>query len=312
MSASRPLLTRLAALANPDGGWGYSAGSITHPEPTSLALLALATDRDTFATQLAAGLAALELHRQSDGGYRLAGSRPEAGWPSAIALFARLALGAPVDSVKPTLERLLSAESRSITKGPETSDMENDIDLSLVGWPWAAANFGWVEPTSWACLALRAAGLGNHPRVQQGLKLLLDRAFDSGGANYGNRVVLGTSTEPIPGPTAILLLAVQGALDHPRVDAAVGYLRVHAAKATDLEHLAWARIALGVHDSDSATRELLPELDRKILDSANDPATTTHRLALAALAVAESNPFKLQKNLTPQPPSPPGKGELAP
>jgi len=26
---------------------------------------------------------------------------------------------------------------------------------------------------------------------------------------------------------------------------------MHAVKATDLEHLAWARIALGVHDSDT-------------------------------------------------------------
>ena len=157
----------------------------------------------------------------------------------------------------------------------------------------AAANFGWVEPTSWACLALRAAGLESHPRVQQGEKLLLDRAFDTGGANYGNRVVLGTATEPIPGPSAIMLLALQGT-EHPRVDASVGYLRMHAAKATDLEHLAWAKIALGVHDSDTATRDLLPELDKKILAAASDPNTSPHRLALAAIALAENNPFRLR------------------
>ena len=62
---------------------------------------------------------------------------------------------------------------------------------------------------------------------------------------------------------------------------------MHAAKATDLEHLAWARIALGVHDSDTATRDLFPELDQKILGArASDPATSSpHRLALAALAL---------------------------
>jgi len=294
VSASQELLSRLATLANPDGGWGYHAGKASHPEPTCLVLLAFSTAREQFAQQIANGLASLERNHQPDGGYRLTDGRPEAGWPTAIALFTKLALGASPEEMKPTVERILSVESRVMKKDPETADMESDIDLSLVGWPWAAANFGWVEPTSWACLALRAAGLENHPRVQQGLKLLLDRAFDSGGANYGNRVVLGTATEPIPGPSAILLLAVQGSIEHPRIDAAVGYLRMHAVKSTDLEHLAWIKIALSIHDSDTATRELFPDLDKKIAAAASDPNTSTHRLALAALALAASNPFRLR------------------
>jgi uncharacterized protein (DUF362 family) len=295
VSGSHELLSRLAALANPDGGFGYHAGNATHPEPTCLALLAFGTKREQFAQPIANALAALERNHQPDGGYRLADGRPEAEWTTAIALFAKLATGATPEQMKPTVERVLSVESRSVKKDPETSDMESDIDLSLVGWPWAAANFGWVEPTAWSVLALRAAGLEKHPRVQQGLKLLLDRAFDTGGVNYGNRVVLGTATEPIPGPSAILLLAVQGATDHPRVDASVGYMRVHAAKSTDLEHLAWARLALGVHGSDTATRDLLPELDKKILATAADPNTSPHRLALAALSTAGVNPFALKE-----------------
>ncbi|MBM3979534.1 MAG: DUF362 domain-containing protein [Planctomycetes bacterium] len=293
------MLDRLAALANTGGGWGYHAGSASHPEPTCLALLALNAARADFEPVVARGLAALDAHRAPDGTYRLADGRPEAAWPTAIALFTRLALGAPPDEMRATVARVLALESRTVKADPETKDMETDIDLSLVGWPWAAANFGWVEPTAWACLALRAAGQEKHARVKQGLKLLLDRAFDSGGANYGNRVVLGTATEPIPGPSAILLLAVQGAVDHPRVDAAVGYLRVHARQASDLEHLAWARVALGVHDSDSATRDLFPELDKKILALAADPTTSPHRLALAALAVAEQNAFRLRYGAAP-------------
>ena len=67
MSASHPFLTRLAALANPDGGWGYHAGKATHPEPTCLALLALGTAREQFAQQITNGLAALENNHQPDG-----------------------------------------------------------------------------------------------------------------------------------------------------------------------------------------------------------------------------------------------------
>ncbi len=84
-------------------------------------------------------------------------------------------------------------------------------------------NFSWVEPTSWACLALRRLGQHDHPRVQEGLRLLLDRAMDEGGINYGNRTVLGKRTDPIPGPTALMLLALQGH-DHPRIEPAVRYL----------------------------------------------------------------------------------------
>ena len=88
--ASHPLLVRLAALANPDGGWGYHAGKASHPEPTCLALLAFGTARDPFAQVIANGLAALERNHQPDGGYRLTDGRPEAGWPTAIALFTKL------------------------------------------------------------------------------------------------------------------------------------------------------------------------------------------------------------------------------
>ncbi|MBY0457108.1 MAG: hypothetical protein K2V38_07215, partial [Gemmataceae bacterium] len=309
MSTPNDLLARLASLANPDGGWGYLAGKASHPEPTCFALLALAGEREHFQAPVANGLASLQRNYQADGTYRLADSRPEAGWPTAIALFARLALGASADEVKPTVGRLLATESQVIPKGPETSDMENDIDLTLVGWPWAATNFGWVEPTSWAVVALRAAGLESHPRVKQGVTLLLDRAFETGGANYGNRVVLGTSTEPIPTPTALLLLALQG-VEHPRVDAAVGYLRLHAAKSTDLEHLSWAKIALGVHDSDTATRDLLPELDKKIHALAQEPGVSVHRLALAGVALAARNVFRRATH--PPAPSPQGGGERPP
>ena len=89
------------------------------------------------------------------------------------------------------------------------------------------------------------AGRGDDPRVQQGLRLLVDRAFDDGGINYGNRTVLGKRTDPIPGPTAIMLLALQGLPDHPRIAAAVSYLLGHAAQSNDVEHLCWAAIALG-------------------------------------------------------------------
>jgi uncharacterized protein (DUF362 family) len=304
---------RLAALAAPGGGWGYQPGRPAHPEPTCLAALALTGTRHE--SVVTAGLAAIEGGRLPDGSYRLARGRPEAAWPTALVLFTRHALGQTGDDLAATAGRLLALKSRSAEPDDEAADMAVDIDLTIRGWGWAENNFAWVEPTAWACLALRRAGFGDHPRVREGLRLLIDRAFDSGGANYGNRVVLGRPTEPIPGPTAVMLLALQGVSDEPRVEAAKGYLRVVGAKSTDLEHLAWARLALAAHDTDAATRELLPELDGRIaaalgrdLDRADGLGAGPYRLALAALALDAGRAFRIGAP-TPQPPPPLGEGE---
>lgn len=291
-------LELLAASASADGGFGYHRGQPTHLEPTCLAVLALAAEPQKYAPQIAAALAAIQQHANPDGSYRLTRGRQQAVWPTALVLFTRGLLNHPAADLQPVANKLLGIEGKVVRM--DTSDA-GDIDAGLLGWPWAEDTFSWVEPTAWACLALRTVGLGNHPRVQEGLRLLLDRAFDDGGANYGSRVILGKQTEPIPGPTCVLLLALQGVKDNPRIEAAKGYLRVVAEKTADLETLAWIKLALSVHADDAATREALPKLDAKLADSLTFEAEQTNglgagpfRLALAALALntAARNPFR--------------------
>ena len=292
------LLGRVSASSAPSGGWGYHAGQAAHLEPSCLGVLALATDADRYAAAIAGGWAAIESHAQPDGTYRLTRGRPQAAWPTAITLFTKTRFGLHAEA---TRDRLLTLEGRIIKADPEVAEM-TDIDVGLLGWPWAEDTFSWVEPTAWACLALRAAGKGDHPRVREGLRLLIDRAFDTGGANYGNRITLGRATDPIPGPTAMMLLAVQGVADEPRIDAAKGYLRVQASQTTDLEHLAWIRIALSCHADDDATREIVASMESTIGDAVRFELTETNglgagpfRLALAALAldIDRRNPFHL-------------------
>ena len=272
-----------------DGGWGYRADQLAHLEPTCLALLAGTEE----------GWPAIEQHAGGDGSYRLARGRPQAVWPTALVLFTKAKLGISAEKLKPIIDKLLTIEGKVVRL--ETSDA-GDIDAGLLGWPWASDTFSWVEPTAWACLALRAVGRGNHPRVQEGLRLLLDRAFDHGGANYGSRVILGKQTEAIPGPTAILLLALQGVKDQPRIDAAKGYLRVVAGQTTDVENLAWIKIALSCHTDDSATRDALPMIDHRLREALAEEIVDTNglgagpmRLALASIALntATRNPFQL-------------------
>ena len=294
------VLDRLADLAAPGSGWGYQPGQEAHLEPTCLAVLALSAGGSRHQAAVEAGWRAVEANARPDGSYRLTRGRPQAAWPTALVLFAKAAVGRPAAEVGPVADRLLALEGRVVKADPEVDDML-DIDVGLLGWPWAEDTFSWVEPTAWACLALRVAGKGSHPRVAEGLRLLLDRAFDAGGANYGNRLVLGKPTEPIPGPTAVMLLALQG-VDEPRVEAAKGYLRVHGEQTTDLEHLSWIKLALACHADDAATRASLPGLDAKIreaLAAEADPKSGLGagplRLALAALALDTGvrNPFRL-------------------
>ena len=176
---------RLAALVQPDGGWGYKPGQAMHLEPTCLALLALSAEPEKYSSIIANGFRALEACRQADGSYRLPRGRPQAVWMTALVLFTRQILQHELQSLRATIAFLLAVEGRVVKADAEVADVQ-DIDLGLVGWPWAEANFSWVEPTCWACIALRSVGEGHHPRVHEGMKLLLDRAFDTGGVNVGS------------------------------------------------------------------------------------------------------------------------------
>jgi uncharacterized protein (DUF362 family) len=296
VNSSAPI-DAVVRLALPEGGWGYWSGQAVHFEPTCLAVLALAAEGDRHRPLIDKALAALDTQADGSGLYRLGRGRPQAIWPTALVIATRAALG-QVGAVEKSAKRLLDVRGRTIKGDPEVQN-SLDIDPERVGWPWAEGTFAWAEPTAWAVLALRAAGHGSHPRVIEGARLLLDRAFDSGGINYGNRQVLGSMTEPIPGPTAIMLLALQGH-DEPRVRAARDYLRDAVAPMTDLEHLGWAKLALAAHARDPEVAAFLPKLDERIrtayaAQTADGRPVSVPRHALTALALGTDryHPFKL-------------------
>jgi uncharacterized protein (DUF362 family) len=297
---SETYLQTLVSLAHPDGGWGYAPDQRPHLEPTCLALLALASDREKYPAVVDRGLSSVGQGQKPDGAYRLQTDREEASWMTALVLFLQATYGFPEAEIENTAGRLFAWQGRK-PEGAEAREV-HDIDVTLAGWPWAENNFAWVEPTAWACLALRRAGYGEHPRVQEGLRLLLDRAFEDGGINYGNRFVLGRRTEPIPGPTAVMLLALQGRGDAPRVRSAVRYLLAEATKTDDLEHLCWAKLALDCCHEVPEVAAALPNLDQRINAAYQTREQTpwlrptTMRTALTALALGSDqfNPFRLQ------------------
>lgn len=303
-------LDRLARLAEPSGGWSYRPGQTPHIEPTCLALLALSREAGRFADAIAAGWAALERSAGDDGLYRVPGAREQAVWPTALVLFTQAALGRPADEVSRTAAALLAVRGR-VPDDPRAAE-QHDIDHRIVGWPWAEGTFSWTEPTAWACLALRRAGYGDHERVRDGLRLLLDRASDDGGINYGNRRIFGRTTEPQTEPTALMVLALQGGPSHPRISAAVQYLLRQALAGDELEQLSWARLALGLYREEPGVADALPQIDERIRQADKLRSETTWlapspaRVALAALALASNsaNAFRLPDGIAAAPPRP--------
>jgi uncharacterized protein (DUF362 family) len=151
-------------------------------------------------------------------------------------------------------------------------------------------------------LALRRAGHGDHERVKEGQRLLLDRTFDDGGINYGNRHILGKPLEPVPGPTALLLLALQGRQDEPRVAASVRYLLRPGVLGDDLEHLCWARLALAPYARVEGVAAALGELEDRIARAHEErpqtpylkPAPLGEALGCLALGAGRRCPFVLE------------------
>jgi uncharacterized protein (DUF362 family) len=291
-------LEELIAQVGPDGGWGYTAGQPGQLEPTCLALLALNAERAKYRDQMQAGIACLKTHVLPDGSVRLNRGRAEAVWPTALALHAMATLGATEVQLAPLGSAVLGVAIKTIDQTP---DDVNDINTTLAGWGWAEGNFSWVEPTAWACLALQRIGQDPQERVQDGLRVLLDRTLPEGGLNYGNRVVLGIALEPIPTPTALALLALQRLPREERIVKSVRYLSERALLGDDVEHLCWARLALDVYRDIPGVEGSIRSLGQRIEESVASRKETPYlkpspgRVALTALALnlEQGNPFRL-------------------
>src|SRR5947209_8562002 len=105
-------LEALAALALPDGGWGYAPNQGAHLEPTCLALLALAREPERFKAVLDSGKAFLQQCAVGDGTYRLERGREEAVWPTSMVLFTLATLAVPADELKRSAAVLLGLQGR--------------------------------------------------------------------------------------------------------------------------------------------------------------------------------------------------------
>jgi len=184
----------LRARANPDGGFSPVQGT-SEPEPTAVAALALTADP--------AGEAArswLRDHQRRDGTWAAISGLPR---PT----IAPTALGALVLDDGEQRTRAVDALTR--LRAPVLKGTTPPNEPVRRGWGWTPRMFGWVEPTSWATLALKRLRPTERVLVEDGERVLSDRECVGGGWNYGNRTVYGQPLAPYVLTTAIALIGLQ-------------------------------------------------------------------------------------------------------
>jgi hypothetical protein len=237
----------LQRLASADR-WTYRAGVASAAEPAAWAAIALAGHGEANAAARPADwLASLQ---QGDGSIGISAAEAEPRWPTSLAMLAWSIVdnAASQQRFQSNIER---AATWSLAERGKTTPRSPQIghDTTIVGWSWAADTACWLEPTCFFVLGLAAAGFSDHPRVQEGLRLIADRLLSDGGANYGNTLVLGQQLLPHMAPSGLALVALAGqSTADVRVTRSLTYLQENIDPATTPASLSWACLGLAAHD----------------------------------------------------------------
>jgi hypothetical protein len=156
----------------------------------------------------------------------------------------------------------------------------------LIGWSWAADTHSWLEPTCMFVMGLRAAGFGEHKRVREGVRLIVDRLLPDGGANYGNTIVLGQPLVAHVQPTGLALLALGGEeVTDDRIGKSLNYLTRSIGPQTAAPSLALACLGLAAHGRRPAAAD---EWIAAALDQRNPGLLAAYEQALLLFAAAPS------------------------
>lgn len=288
-----------------DGGWSARPGGPSDTESTSLSLLALSFGDDgRLADPAGRAKEWLRTRQRPDGSWPHSDQVPLSHWMTSLAV---LALGRSQEDgprVESGVRWLLQQEGRGhswLTRlmfrfFPERKPVELDWDLT--GWPWLPDTFSWVEPTSYALIALKSLrpGLSRRARarIEEAERMIFDRTCEEGGWNYGNSLVLGEQLWPYPDTTAVGLIALQDVPRNERIDRSLAALRRMLAENDSVLVQSLGVLALQLYGEDVSQRRAYL-VDR--LQATASPPVHTRAAAFAALALEEdSKPLEVPRD----------------
>lgn len=238
MNIAHTCLQRLRSLDH----CGYSPAGPWAAEPTALATLALSGHRETAqALRLAQQLAEAQL----ESGAVPANSEPDSpAWTTSLAILAWLTPGGFENQIDRAINWSLKTHGKPAPRNPQIGH-----DPAILGWSWAAETHAWMEPTAMFVVALKAAGLRDHERTREGVRLVTDRLLPTGGSNFGSTLVLGQATLPQVQSTGLAMLALAGEKNtDPRVEKSLTYLEANLNDTTTTASLCYGLLGLTAHN----------------------------------------------------------------
>lgn len=264
--------------------WGYHAHGESACEPAAMTALALsAWQQNARAETVGRWLADLQ---GKDGSVGVSATQSSPGWPTAWAILAWHAVGGFEANIAQGINWLLATAGKPLERNPDMGH-----DTSLVGWPWAEGTHSWLEPTALAVMALRKAGHADHPRTQEAIRLIYDRLLPTGGANFGNTIVMQQTLRPHVQPSGMALMALAD-IDwlSDKLLATCTYLRQIVGATTTTVSLTYALMGLSAFDQHPyAANDWLTLAAERTL--AND--NSAYKLALLLLAANMNNGLRM-------------------
>jgi len=280
---------------NADGGWGFLPGSPSRSESTCWALLGLMHGSAGTGSQAShRGLAFLRASQLPDGSWPATPDEKIGCWVTSLATLTLLGFAPESPEVAAALQWICKdwpADSAPWRRFLARFSSQRDvapINNAYRGWGWTPATSSWVEPTSFALLALGCAPASLLPsqaiqRRQLGEALLYDRMCPGGGWNCGNPNVYGVAGEPLAGPTVWALLALQGQQNRQENRSSLAWLEASANDMKAATSAALARICLQAYDRP------LPAKSLRLgpLLQASDYSLNAQSVALSCIALGE-------------------------
>jgi hypothetical protein len=288
------VLDHLRKLQNSDGGWGATHGRHSNTEATSLAIAGLkAVDNPAAQQSAARGAGWLTGRQNHDGSWPLNDVANEASWTTALAILALVAFPEHRPSA------LRAARWLSQQEGSKPGILAqlilwvtgktnvNRLNRDLVGWSWVPHSFSWVEPTSYALIALKKVGAALadtnvNQRIREGEAMIYDRMCKGGGWNYGNSKVMDYALWPYPDITAVALIALQDRAAEPANQESLQRLRKMARETDSGLALCWSAICLNLYGQENA--DWKPLIEKRFAETGFLGETKTLALALMALS----------------------------
>lgn len=234
------LREQIALRALPHGGFPSHPGSVYRPDASAWAAIVLSIE-PSHSCLVSLARDRLVQDQLPDGRLTISPLHQEAFWPTSLSILAWHGSPIHAQAKNRAVQFLLKVSGFQWEKSDHAP---TGHDTAIPGWPWISNTHSWVSPTAWAMIALAVAGFGNHPRLEQGTQLLLNRQLPSGGWNYGNTTVFGKTLLPFPETTGMALIALSNRVAREDVRHSLEYLHEQISRLRTPISLGWAILGL--------------------------------------------------------------------